>query len=144
MPSYEYRCSNCRRKFEVTMPYSEYGAKPIQCKHCGSSDVRRLISRVRFARSDDSRMESLADPSNLAGLEDDPKALGRMMRQMSGEVGEDMGPEFDEVVRRLESGQSPDQIEKDLPELGEGGGAGGLDGGMGAMGGMGDDFGDEL
>ncbi len=87
------------------------------------------------------------DPANLAGLEDDPKSLGKMMRQMSGEMGEDMGPEFDEVVHRLESGQSPDQIEKELPELGEAGGPGeeygGGFGGMGGMGGLGDDFGDE-
>jgi hypothetical protein len=71
-------------------------------------------------------MESLADPSNLEGLEDDPKALGSMMRQMSSEMGEEMGPEFDEVIDRLESGQSPEDIEKSMPELGEdGGGLGG-------------------
>jgi len=47
---------------------------------------------------------------------------------MSREMGEEMGPEFDEVVDRLEGGQSPEEIEKDLPELGEtGGGMGGLD-----------------
>ena len=30
----------------------------------------------------------------LEGLEDDPRALGRMMRKMSKEMGEDAGPEF--------------------------------------------------
>jgi putative FmdB family regulatory protein len=140
MPSYEYRCLDCRRKFEIFMSFSEYGTKPVQCTHCKSTKVQRLISRVRFARSDESRLESLADPSNLEGLEDDPKALGRMMRQMSSEVGEDAGPEFDEVVKRLESGQSPDQIEKELPELGQMGDPGGMgDMGMGGMAGMGDD-----
>jgi hypothetical protein len=29
-----------------------------------------------------------------------------------------MGPEFDEVVSRLESGQDPEEIERDLPDLG--------------------------
>ena len=67
----------------------------------------------------------MADPDNLAGLEDDPKALGRMMRKMSQEMGEEIGPEFDEVVDRLESGQSPEDIEKAIPDLGEGGGGGG-------------------
>ncbi len=41
-----------------------------------------------------------------------------MMRDMSRELGEDMGPEFDEVVDRLEKGQSPEEIERDLPDLG--------------------------
>ena len=67
-------------------------------------------------------MESLAgdfsDPSALAGLEDDPKALGHMMRKMGRELGEEMPPEFGEVVDRLEKGQSPEDIEKELPDLG--------------------------
>ena len=29
-----------------------------------------------------------------------------------------MGGEFDEVVSRLESGQDPEQIERELPDLG--------------------------
>jgi putative FmdB family regulatory protein len=120
MPNYEYRCLNCKRRFEVYMSYSEYGKKSLQCPHCRSDQVRRRVPRVRFARSEESRLENLADPSNLAGLEDDPKALARMMRQMSGEMGEELGPEFDEVVDRLESGQSPEEIEEALPDIGEG------------------------
>jgi putative FmdB family regulatory protein len=118
MPSYEYRCLNCRRRFDVFMSYQEYGTRPVNCPHCQSDHVRRKIGRIRVARSDESRLENLADPSSLAGLEDDPRSLGRMMRQMSSEMGEEMGPEFDEVVNRLERGQSPDEIEKDLPDLG--------------------------
>jgi hypothetical protein len=38
-------------------------------------------------------------------------------------MGEELGPEFDEVVDRLEAGQSPEDIEKDLPDLGSEGGA---------------------
>jgi hypothetical protein len=45
-----------------------------------------------------------------------------MMRKMSNEMGEEVGPEFDEVVDRLESGQSPEDIEKAIPDL-EGGGS---------------------
>jgi hypothetical protein len=54
----------------------------------------------------------------LEGLEEDPRALGKMMRKMSQQVGEDLPPEFDEVVGRLEKGQSPEEIERDLPDLG--------------------------
>jgi len=120
MPNYEYRCLNCRRRFEIFMAYKDYGARPIICPHCKSENVQRRIGRIRVAKSEESRLESMADPESLAGLEEDPRALGRMMRQMSGELGEDMGPEFNEVVGRLESGQSPEQIEQDLPDLGGG------------------------
>ena len=66
-------------------------------------------------------MDSMAsDFSGFEGLEDDPKAMGHMMRKMGKEMGEDMPPEFDEVVDRLESGQSPEDIEKSIPDLGGG------------------------
>ena len=41
------------------------------------------------------------------------------MRQMSQEMGEDLGDEFNEVVGRLEKGESPESIEKSMPELGD-------------------------
>jgi len=67
-------------------------------------------------------MESMAsDFSGFEGMEDDPKAMGQMMRKMGKEMGEEMPPEFDEVVGRLESGQSPEEIEKEVPNLGDAG-----------------------
>ena len=123
MPNYEFRCNDCNHFFEVFQTYQEYGTTPIICPLCGRDKINRIIRPVRVARSEEDRLESFADPEQLAGLEDDPKALGKMMRRMSRELGEDMGPEFDEVVDRLETGQSPEDIERDLPDLGsEGGG----------------------
>jgi len=137
MPTYQYRCLNCKRRFDIFMLYSEYGTKTVQCAHCGSEKVQRRIGRIRFARSEDGRLDDLADPSSLEGLEDDPKSLGRLMRkmknEMGSEMGDDVGPEFDEVVDRLEKGQSPEEIEQALPELGESADNGGDLGG-------GDDF----
>ena len=59
------------------------------------------------------------DPDTLlAGLDqDDPRELGKEMRKMKEEMGEDLGSEFNEVVERLESGQSPESIEESMPEL---------------------------
>jgi len=138
MPSYDFRCLDCKRRFEVYLSYSEYGKQNLQCPRCGSVQVQRRIGRVRFTRSEESRLENLADPANLDGLEDDPKSLGRMMRKMKAElgseVGDDVGPEFDEVVNRLEAGQSPEEIEQAIPDLAEGGsGANGLGMGSGGM-----------
>jgi len=64
-------------------------------------------------------MDSMAnDFSGIEGLEDDPKAMGQMMRKMGKQMGEELPPEFDEVVDRLESGQSPEEIESAIPDLG--------------------------
>lgn len=118
MPEYEYRCMDCKKRFSLFMTYSEYGTKPVRCPRCASAQVQRKIGRIRVARSEESRLESLADPANLEGLEDDPRTLGRMMRTMSREMGEDLGPEFGEVIDRLEAGQSPEEIEESMPDLG--------------------------
>jgi hypothetical protein len=75
---------------------------------------------VSVVRSEESRLESLADPSSLAGLdEDDPRSIARWMRTMSQETGEDLGPEFDEMVGRLEAGEDPEEIERSLGDLGD-------------------------
>jgi putative FmdB family regulatory protein len=130
MPNYEYRCQNCKRRVSLFFTYADYGKTTPACPYCHSTNLQRKIGRIRVARSDESRMENLADPASLSGLDDDPRALGRMMRSMSKEVGEEMPPEFDEVVERLEKGQSPEDIEKELPDLGAGGAEGGLPDGM--------------
>ncbi len=119
MPNYSYRCLDCHKRFEIFMTYAEYGSKQIACPHCASQNIQRRIGRIRIAKSEESRLDDLADPGMLDGLEDDPRALGQMMRKMKGELGEDVGPEFDEVVDRLEAGQSPEDIESAIPDLGE-------------------------
>src|SRR5512134_2719850 len=122
MPTYDFTCNKCAQRFDVFLTYNEYGKKTVTCAHCNSKDVRRRMTKVRIAKSEDSRMDSMADDfSGFEGMEDDPKAMGRMMRKMGREMGEDLPPEFDEVVDRLEKGQSPEEIEKAVPDLGAGG-----------------------
>ena len=126
MPSYSFQCQDCNKRFRYILSYAEYDKRTVNCAHCGSKSVSRLISRVRIAKSEESRMDSIADPSALEGMEDDPKAMAKFMRKMSSEMGDEvsgeLGPEFDEVVGRLESGQTPEDIEKDMPDLGGEGG----------------------
>lgn len=122
MPIYEYRCQQCQKRFTIFWrTISEAQGQTPTCPRCGSGDVQRLVSRVRFVRSGGSLLEgdALDDLSDFD--ENDPKSLGRMMRRMRDELGDeagDLGPEFDEVVTRLEKGDSPEEIEKALPDLG--------------------------
>jgi putative FmdB family regulatory protein len=105
MPIYEYECIKCRRKSSIlTMRVSEK-IDPV-CDHCGSTEMSRLMSRFAMPRSEDARMDALADPSKLGDFnENDPKSVARMMRRMGSEMGDEFaGPEFDEAVDELESG----------------------------------------
>ena len=121
MPIYEYRCNDCRRRVSVFWrSFTEVESGHPRCPRCDSSDLTRLVSRVAVLKSEESRLEDLADPSSLAGLdENDPKSIGRWMRKMSAEMGEDLGDEFSEVVDRLEAGESPEDVEAAMPDLGD-------------------------
>jgi len=123
MPIYEYRCQDCGRKLSVLWRSRAAVGTPL-CRRCGSNNMVRLVSRVRVVHSEESRMDNVADDAMLAGLdENDPRSIGRWMRKMSREMGEDLGPEFDEAVGRLEAGEDPEEIEKSMPELGDMGGS---------------------
>jgi hypothetical protein len=57
------------------------------------------MSRFATIRSEEDRLDSLADPSSLGDLnEDDPKSVARWMKKMGGEMGEDVGEDWDDTV----------------------------------------------
>jgi putative FmdB family regulatory protein len=125
MPIYEYGCYDCRKRVNIFFrSFADIETKEAVCPRCQGTNLKRLVSRVAFVRSEESRLENLADPSSMAGLdENDPRSMARWMRKMSSEMGEDLGDEFNEVVNRLEAGEDPESIEQSMPEMG------GIDGG---------------
>ncbi|MCL4804757.1 MAG: zinc ribbon domain-containing protein [Anaerolineae bacterium] len=119
MPAYEYLCTSCKSRVRLFYSYAEYDNATPVCPHCGSSALKRRLSRIAIPRSEESRIDSLMSDDSLAGLEDDPRAMGQFMRQMSREMGEDLGEEYDEMASRLEKGESPESIEQSMPHLGK-------------------------
>jgi len=99
MPIYEYRCEECgtHSTYLVLKPQ---GFAPV-CKKCGNQRLTRLICRVAFLRSDEERMERLADPSRLGDIdEQDPRSLARWMKRMGKELGKDMGGDLDQMAEQ--------------------------------------------
>ena len=92
MPIYEYQCDACRKRTTLLI-LSVSSPEPARCQHCGSDRLTRLMSRIATPKSEEARMESLADPSSFGDLdESDPKSMARFMKKMARETGED----FDE------------------------------------------------
>jgi putative FmdB family regulatory protein len=125
MPIYEYRCADCSKKFEVLVLKAEE-ASALRCPHCSGAKMKRLISRFTSIKSEEARLESLTDPSNLSGLdENDPASMARWLKRMGGELGEDVSKdEIDQMADDIASGKALDE--------GPGGGGGLEGGGMGS------------
>ncbi len=98
MPIYEYRCERCNKLSSFLLLRTTEVIEP-QCKHCGSTDMRRVISRVAVLKSEEKRLESMLDPSKFSDLdENDPGSVERVMRRMGRELGDELGEGFEESM----------------------------------------------
>lgn len=108
MPIYEYRCHGCGRKVSVLV--ARMGQEAERCPRCGGAELTRLYSRFALARSEEDRLERLADDAEVAGLdENDPKSVARWVKRMGQELGEDGGEEFEQALEEIERGDSDEQ-----------------------------------
>ena len=104
MPIYEFRCRQCGVKTTALVMVRERIGE-VRCRKCASPDLERLWSRFATPKSEEARLESLADPSALGGLdENDPASMARWMKRMGREMGEDLGDDFDQAIEEETSG----------------------------------------
>ena len=109
MPIYDYRCEGCRRR--LSLLFQTYAAaEHVACPHCGSRELSRLITRFAVMKSEESRLDGLADGAGFGDLdENDPRSMARWARRMGDEFGEDLGPEYQDMVDQMEAGEMPDE-----------------------------------
>src|SRR6058998_606102 len=98
MPIYEYECHDCRRRVSLLV-LRPSAAPPPTCPRCGGSALSRLMSRFATVKSEEARLDSLADSSNYGDLdEDNPASVAKFMKKMGQEFGDDLGDDFDSSV----------------------------------------------
>ncbi|MBM3297917.1 MAG: zinc ribbon domain-containing protein, partial [Candidatus Aminicenantes bacterium] len=105
MPIYEYRCLACKRKSSFLF-LSPANPPEVVCRHCGGREMEKLVSRVAVLRSEEGRLERMADAAESAGIdENDPRSVARWMKKMGREMGDEMGEDFDRSLEEsLEGG----------------------------------------
>jgi putative FmdB family regulatory protein len=123
MPIYEFGCRDCRRK-TTAIVLSRDRIGEVRCKSCGSANLQRLVSRFATIKSEEARLDSMADPSALGDMdESDPASVARWMKRMGREMGEDFGDDIDQAVEEELAGGSADGHDHHQ-ETGDEGGAG--------------------
>ena len=111
MPIYEYRCNGCNKRVSVFQRNINSSTAAV-CPNCGGSDLSRLVSRFAVVRNEDQMLDSLDDDSLLSGVdENDPRSVAAWARKMQSKMGEEVEPEFEEMIDRMEAGEMPDDLD---------------------------------
>lgn len=98
MPIYEYRCQACGKRSSLLVLRIS-NPPPLACSHCQSAKLERIMSRFASPKSEEARLESLADPSRFGELDEhDPKSMARFMKTMGQEMGEDIGDDVEAAM----------------------------------------------
>ena len=98
MPIYEYECADCRRRVSLLIRSMSAAAAPA-CPRCGGTALTRVMSRFSTPKSEDARLESMADAGSFGDVdENDPASVARFMKKMGREMGDDLGEDFDDAM----------------------------------------------
>lgn len=127
MPIYEYLCSSCNTIYQFLIR-GDRNEDELLCPKCEAGDLKRVMSTFSTNSAGKGTDDSMAD--DFADIdENDPRSMAKAVRKMADEMGEDLGPELEHALNRLEAGEDPEKIEQELEEMGLGD-----EGGMGAPG----------
>jgi putative FmdB family regulatory protein len=133
MPIYEFYCKKCHTVFNFFSRRVDTEKIPF-CPACKTTPLQRQMSV--FAKISSGKAES-ADGEDrlpmdeakmekamamLAGEvgnldENDPRQAAVLMRKFSDATGMNMGDAMEEVLRRMEAGEDPDEIEAQMGDL---------------------------
>ena len=134
MPIYEFFCPDCNTVFNFFSSRINTEKCP-DCPKCGRQKIDKLMSSFAvigrageegddpLAGLDETKMERA-----LEGLmqeaehinEDDPRQMATLMRKFSDRTGISLGEPMEEAIARMEAGEDPDQIEREMGDLLEG------------------------
>lgn len=134
MPIYEFYCEKCNMIFNFLSSRIDTTSKP-DCPKCGRKNLSRQISKFatiksgregiedEFSGIDESKMEKAFESllSSAEGMnEDDPKQMASVMRKFTKETGLHLGDAMEEAISRMEAGEDPDTVEKEMGDMLEG------------------------
>ena len=117
MPIYEFFCADCNTVFNFFSSRPNTDKRP-DCPKCGRSGLQKMVST--FATIGKAREGEGDDP--LAGLDEAKmeQAMAGLMRKFMDKTGLSLGGQMEEAIARMESGDDPEAIERDMGELMDG------------------------
>ncbi len=132
MPIYEYYCPDNHTVYQFYAKTLAQGKVTPKCPDNPTFRMEKRVSAFAVTRggkgeepsaaespgenpAEDARMEQamgMMEREFAHVDENDPRAMGRMMRRMAEMTGEKLDGEMEEVVRKLEEGADPESLEE--------------------------------
>lgn len=109
MPIFEFRCRACNKKF-ATLVGMTSDSGYVVCPACGSQEADKLISKFRQGRTEDDRLDDLADRLEQYGEPESHSQMREMMREMGKAVDEDMSDDMEEMFEADMAGELEDEL----------------------------------
>jgi putative FmdB family regulatory protein len=131
MPIYEFYCDQCNVIFNFFSSRVNTTKVP-DCPRCDKKELSKQISTFAtigkakeesddlMGGLDESKMEqafeSLMQEAEHVN-EDDPRQMASLMRKFTSQTGVHLGDSMEEAISRMEAGEDPDQVEKEMGDL---------------------------
>ena len=134
MPVYEFYCPDCHTIFNFFSRRVDTSTQP-DCPRCGRHALGRraslfAISKGRAESEDgepdlppgmdeEKMMQALASMSSeMEGMdEENPREAARVMKRLFEASGMRMGDGMAEMLKRMEAGEDPDEIEAEMGDV---------------------------
>ena len=131
MPIYEFFCKDCNTIFNFFSRRINTGKVP-DCPKCGRLLKKMLSSFATLGKAKEPGSEDLPPGFDEARMEramgelareaekmneEDPRAMASLMRRFSEKTGLALNENMEKALSRLEAGEDPDQIEKEMGDI---------------------------
>ncbi|MBS1728712.1 MAG: zinc ribbon domain-containing protein [Armatimonadetes bacterium] len=108
MPIYEYRCRDCQKKFS-TLVGVVAGTEEVICPNCKSAKVAKLVSKFARYRSEDDRIDAIADQLEFMDEPDSGAEMRSLMREMGKATDDDVSDEMEAMFEADMEGKGDDE-----------------------------------
>lgn len=97
MPVFEFRCAACGKKYQTLVGMT---AEPdvLACPNCGAQRGTKLVSRFARYRTEDDRIDEVADRLEAMGEPESAGGMRDLVRDMGKAMDDDMADEMEEML----------------------------------------------
>ncbi|MDA1239883.1 MAG: zinc ribbon domain-containing protein [Chloroflexi bacterium] len=108
MPIYQYDCSACQRRVDLFFRSIKAVVDHPACPECGSTKMKKAVSRIAKARSDREAIDSIDFDQELGRLESgDERGFAKWAQRLGEQYDGALGTDFGALAERTMAGEDP-------------------------------------